>query len=146
MRATAELEPNYFAAYWGLGWTRIQEGRYNEAIAELQQGIKLGGGTEVTAALSHAYAKAGHTEDARRLLTELHELTKQRYVSPFYFALAYIGLGEIEETFAALEQACQDRFEWLVQFKVDPVWDPLHNDPRFAALLQRIGLLPQPSL
>ncbi len=139
-RATIELEPHYFMAYWGLGWTLIQQGRYEVAIAELQRGLQFGGGTEVTAALSHAYAKAGRTEEARRLLAELYELTKQRYVSPFYLALAHIGLSEIEETFAALQQAYLDRFEWLVQFQVDPVWEPLHGDPRFAELLRRVGL------
>lgn len=141
-RATAELEPNYFHAYWGLGWTLIQQGHYDAAVTESQRGLQLGGGTEVTAALSHAYAKAGRREEARRLLDELYALSKQRYVSPFYLALAHIGLGEIEETFAALQQAYLDRFEWLVQLRVDPVWDPLHNDPRFADLLRRVGLAP----
>jgi DNA-binding winged helix-turn-helix (wHTH) protein/tetratricopeptide (TPR) repeat protein len=140
-RATAELEPNYFHAYWGLGWTLIQQGHYDAAATESQRGLQLGGGTEVTAALSHAYAKAGRREEARRLLDELYALSKQRYVSPFYLALAHIGLGEIEETFAALQQACLDRFEWLVQLQVDPVWDPLHGDARFAELLRRVGLI-----
>jgi DNA-binding winged helix-turn-helix (wHTH) protein/Tfp pilus assembly protein PilF len=139
--ATAELEPHYFVAYWGLGWTRIQQGRYDEAVAELRKGLTLGGGTELTAALSHAYAKAGHREEARQLLDELCELQKQRYVSPFYLALAHIGFGEVDQTFAALEQAREDRFEWLVHIQVDPVWEPLHGDARFAELLQRLGLI-----
>lgn len=139
-QATAELEPHYFAAYWGLGWTLIQQGRYDAALAALQEGLKLGGGTEVLAPLCHAYAKAGQTAEARRLLAELYGLKQQRYVSPFYLALAHIGLNEIEETFAALQQAYRDRFEWLVHVQVDPVWEPLHGDPRFAELLRHIGL------
>jgi DNA-binding winged helix-turn-helix (wHTH) protein/tetratricopeptide (TPR) repeat protein len=139
-RAAAELEPHYFAARWGLGWTRIQQGRYDEAVTELEQGLALGGGTELTAALSHAHARAGRRDEARRLLDELRELTKQRYVSPFYFALAHVGLGEVDETFAALQQAYRDRFEWLVQVRVDPVWEPLEGDSRFADLLRRVGL------
>jgi len=134
-RATIELEPNYFLAYWGMGWTLVQQGRYDEAVVELRKGLALGGGTELTAALSHAYARAGCAEEARRLLDDLRELTKRRYVAPFYFALANVGLGKIDETFAALEQAYRDRFEWLAPFKVDPVWDP-----RFDDLVRRIGL------
>lgn len=140
-RAATELEPHYFAARWGLGWTRIQQGRYGEAITELKQGLALGGGTELTAALSHAYARAGRRKEARRLLDELRELMKQRYVSPFYFALAHVGLGEIDETFAALQQACRDRFEWLVPVQVDPVWEPLEGDARFDDLRRRVGLV-----
>lgn len=140
-QATVELDGHYFGAYWGLGWTLIQQGRYDAAITELQQGLKLGGGTEVLAPLCHAYAKAGQTAAARQLLAELYELKQERYVSPFYLALAHIGLDEIEETFAALEQAYLDRFEWLAQLQVDPVWDPLHNDARFAELLRYVGLV-----
>ena len=87
--------------------------------------------------IKHATAD---TDAYQQLLVELYELTKQCYVSPFYLALAHIGLGEVEKTCAALQQAYLDRFEWLVQFRVDPVWDSLHSDPRFADMLCRLGL------
>lgn len=82
-RATIELEPHYFMAYWGLGWALIQQGDSEAASAALRQGQALGGGTETIAALCHAYAKAGREEEARQLLAELYELARQRTSRPF---------------------------------------------------------------
>ena len=139
-RRVIGLEPTYFMAYWGLGWALMHQERYEEAIEEIRKGQALGGGAEFCAGLSHVHARAGRTEEARRLLDELRESSKQRSIAPFYFALAHVGLGEIDETFAALELAFRDRFEWVLHCRVSPEWDPLRSDPRFADLLRRIGI------
>jgi eukaryotic-like serine/threonine-protein kinase len=140
-RQSLDLEPNFFISYWGLGWTYIQQGHYQAAITELNRALALsGGGTEILAALGHAYARMGETREARQWLDQLKQLAGQRYVSPFYQALVYVGLGEREQACAALHEACDDRFEWLTQCRVDPVWDTLHSEPRFQELLRRIGL------
>lgn len=140
-RQSLELEPNFFISYWGLGWTYIQQGHYQAAITELNRALPLsGGGTEILAALGHAYARLGERREARQWLDQLEQLAGQRYVSPFYRALVYVGLGEREQACAALLEACDDRFEWLTQCKVDPVWDTLHSEPRFQELLRRMGL------
>ena len=140
-RQSLELEPNFFISYWGLGWTYIQQGHYQEAITELNRALPLsGGGTEILAALGHAFARLGEKRKARESLQQLEQLAGQRYVSPFYRALVHVGLGEREQACAALHQACDDRFEWLTQCQVDPVWDPLHSEPCFQELQRRIGL------
>src|ERR1044072_6714157 len=129
--------------YWGLGWTHIQQGHYPAAITELNQALTLSdGGTEIIAALGHAHARMGEMKEARQWLDQLQQLAGERYVSPFYLALVYVGLGETEEACAALHQACDNRFEWLTQCKVDPVWDTLHSEPRFRDLLRRVRLQP----
>ncbi len=75
-------------------------------------------------------------------LTELREVPKQRYVSPYMFAVVYAGLGDQDQTFAWSDKAVQDRSAFLIWLKVEPLFDPLRDDPRFQDLLRRIGLPP----
>ena len=65
---------------------------------------------------------------------------KQKYVSPYFIALVYVGLGEKDQAFAWLEKAYQERHPYLILIKVEPVFDVLRSDPRFQDLVQRIGL------
>ena len=68
--------------------------------------------------------------------------SKQRYVSPYFIAIIYAGLGEKDEAFKRLEEAYQERFDLLVYLKVEPKLDSLRSDPRFANLMRRAGLTP----
>jgi hypothetical protein len=78
--------------------------------------------------------------DAKRFLEDLKNAARRRHVSPYFFALAHVGMGENGSAFAWLEQAYQERSGWLVNLNIDPALDPLRSDPRFADLLQRVGL------
>ncbi len=64
----------------------------------------------------------------------------ERYVSPFLIALFHTGLGSFEEALDWLERACDERVANVVFLGVDPAFDPLRAEPRFQALLARIGL------
>ena len=94
----------------------------------------------ILSALGHAYAVAGRTQEARNELQELRLISKRHYVSPFYMALVYTGLGEKDEAMDWLEKAYQDRSNGLVFIKVDPELDSLRTYPRFQELLRRMGL------
>jgi len=63
-------------------------------------------------------------------------------VSSYYFALGYAGLGEKDQAFTWLEKAYEERSGFLPNLKVNPIWDPLRSDPRFADLIRRVGLQP----
>lgn len=75
--------------------------------------------------------------EAERILDQLNELSKKRYVPAYSFALVYLGLGNKEETLRWIEKSNQDHAN-LVYFKVEPLLDPLRGDPRFEALVQRV--------
>ncbi len=92
--------------------------------------------------LGHGYALAGERDKAQQALDELREMSKRRYISPYLFAVVYVGLGDKEQAFAWLEKAYQDRSFWLIWLKVEPRFDSLRDDPRFQDLLRRIGLQP----
>ena len=94
----------------------------------------------MVASLSHAYAVAGKRGEAVKLLAELQEQSKREYVSPYGMAIGYIGLREKGQAFEWLEKAFAERAGWLVLLKVEPRFDSLRADPRFADLVQRIGL------
>lgn len=90
--------------------------------------------------LALTYARKGNTEDARKILDELKERSKKEYVSSARLAAVYGALGERDVAFDLLDEAYADRDSKINQLKTNPIYDPLRSDPRFAALLKKIGL------
>ena len=76
------------------------------------------------------------------MLDQLKERSKGSYVSPYFIALVYAALGEKDHAFEWLEKAYNEHQPYLTLIKVEPVFDSLRSDPRFADLLSRIGLKP----
>jgi Flp pilus assembly protein TadD len=116
---------------------------YEEAIARFQKAVPLaqGNGRSMTlAGLGHVYAASGKKVEARAQLTELERVARQEYVSAVAVALIYAGLGEKDQAFTWLEKAYEERAFELTWLKVEPRWDSLRSDPRFANLLRRMGL------
>jgi TolB-like protein/Flp pilus assembly protein TadD len=140
-RKTLEMDPNFYMAHFLLGLAHEQESRFDEAIAAYQQAQALSNGHPLMiAAPGHAYAALGQRDEAQAVLDQLAQLAKRRYVSPYYIAAIYTGLCEKEQALAWLDQACESRSEGLVWLKVDPLFDSLRADARFADLLHRVGL------
>jgi hypothetical protein len=114
---------------------------YAQAIETYQNGMtNAERHPSLIAELGHAYALAGERVKAQKTLAELHEMSKQRYISPYLFAVVYAGLGDKDQTFAWLDKTLQERSVFLIWLKVEPQFDPLRDDPRFQDLLKRIGL------
>jgi hypothetical protein len=90
--------------------------------------------------LAHVYALTGKKDEARAMLNELKLLAQQEYVPADAIALIYAGLGENDEAFAWLEKAYDEHSFSMTWLKVEPSWDSLRSDPRFADLLRRMGL------
>ncbi len=82
----------------------------------------------------------GDKAKARAVLEELKTLSNQHYIPPYNIALVYHGLGQQSEALALLEKACEERDVRITLLKVDPRWDSLRSNPRFVAILKRIGL------
>lgn len=140
-RKALELEPRFDFAYWIIGVALAQQGRMDESINALNQAVLLtGGGLTFEAHLGYAYALSGKREEARQVLADLEEIAKEKYVSAYYFAIIYLGLGEQELTFQWLERAAEERAGFLAFIKVEPMFDSLRADERFSELLGRMGL------
>lgn len=136
-----ELDPNFGGALNVLGIVYREKGMYDEAIQAFQKAQTFDEGNMwVRAELGHAYAISGKKDKAKKVLEELKQLSKRRYVPPDDIALVYLGLGQKNMTFEYLKKGCQDRSVGLSWLKADPIFDSLRSDPRFIALLKKIGL------
>ncbi len=135
------LEAEFAPAQQLLGSAYEQMGMYDDAITELQNAHACSGGNPcVLAALGHAYALAARHKDAQNVLEQLVALSRQRYVSPYWQSIVYLGRGEYELALDLLEAACDDREVSLVWLNVEPRFDPIRSDPRFQHLCGRVGL------
>jgi serine/threonine protein kinase/pimeloyl-ACP methyl ester carboxylesterase/Flp pilus assembly protein TadD len=140
-RKAIELDPEFSWGHLWIGQVYVQQGKYGDAIAEIKKAIALSdGNVRDIATLGHAYGVAGQRSEALKIIAELQERARQKYVSPYFFALVYVGLGDKDQAFAQLDQAYQERHPYLILIKVEPVFDGLHSDPRFADLVRRIGV------
>lgn len=140
LRDTLEMDPNYEWAHLTLGQAFEQKREFNLAIEELQKAVQLSHSSPLTiSALAHAYALSGNHTEAAKLLADLQARSKTQYVSPYYVAVAYLGLGKNEMAMDWLEKAYTDRSNGLVFLKVEPELDPLRGNPRFAALQAKLN-------
>lgn len=141
LQKVLKLDPKFPVPYWGIGMCYEQMKKYPEALAQFQKGIELSGrGANGIASLAHAFGLAGQRAEAQKILAELTARSKTKYVSSYQFAVIYLGLGQNERAFAALERAYSERSTLLGYLKMDPRFDPLRSDPRFQNLLSRIDL------
>jgi TolB-like protein/Flp pilus assembly protein TadD len=140
-RKTLELDPNYSAAHRLLSLAYQGKGQFDEAIAENRKwGNLTGNRVDTDISLAQLYAVSGKREDAKQLVKLVE---KEKYtVSNVYrgLALVYAALGDDDMTFELLEKSYQMREEALLNLKVDPKMERLASDPRFIALLKKIGV------
>jgi len=137
-----EMDPNDPLAYAGLGVIYEQKGMYDDAIAVYQKAIDLTERTSgILGALGHAYAASGRRAEALKILAELNEMARQKYVSPFDLAVLYTGLGEKDRAIEQLQKQYHERGSgFFIDIKVEPMFDSLRSDPRFTDLLRLMGL------
>jgi len=136
-----QLEPDMIYAHQGLGWVYEQKKMYREAIAEQEKGVNLTNRDAfAVASLGIVLGESGRKREAKKLLEELQEQSKQHYISPCLIALIQIGLGKRDQAIKSLEQGYTDRDQGMMYLKVDPEMDDLRSDPRFQDLLRRVGL------
>ena len=140
---TLETDPNHPNSHWILGLVYMQKSMYEEALAHGQKAVTYAKGSPLYLAnLGHAHARAGNREEALKIARQLDEESDQTYASPYYIAAIYIGLLDNEEALRWLERAYSERDAFLTLVKEDPIFEPLHSDPRFQDLLRRMNLEP----
>ncbi len=141
LRNTLEMDPSYELAHLVVGQAYEEKGEYALAIPELRKAVELSHGTPLMiSALAHAYARSGNRTEAEKLLAELVTESNKQYVSPYYFAVVYAGLGKNEQAINWLEKAFADRSNGLVFMRMEPELDGLRSNPRFIALQQKLNL------
>jgi serine/threonine-protein kinase len=135
------LQPEYFEAQGLMGLLHEAKGKPADSVRWFEKARDASGGSPaVLGFLGRAYAASGRTEDAEAVLQRLRDLAGDRYVPPVAYALVYIGLGDRERALDWLEAAYEARDPFLCYAKVFPPYDRLRAEPRFKALLERMGL------
>jgi TolB-like protein/DNA-binding winged helix-turn-helix (wHTH) protein/Tfp pilus assembly protein PilF len=94
------------------------------------------------AVLASIYGLQGRNDEAEALIKELKETARHRYVSGFFFAEAYVGLGQRDQAIIWLERAYEEHDQWMVFANSYPGLDRLRSEPRFQALMRRMNFPP----
>jgi tetratricopeptide (TPR) repeat protein len=138
-RKAIELEPGYYLAHQNLAQALELSGHFEEAIAEYQKPHPASHEPYVLAFRAHVYGIKGDRATANRLLEEMKTLEQSHDLWPFGFALAYLGLGNKTEAINWLERGYEQKeYDMLGLLQLHPMLDPLRDDPRFEALVQKV--------
>ena len=140
-RKTLEMDKNFCPARFRLGQAYLQAGSIEEAVTEFEEAVTLSERkARPLALLGYAYGLSGNRTAAERMLEELNELSKKRYVSSLEIARIHLALGEKDQVFDCFNKAVEEREGWLIWVKLEPSFDSLRSDARYAELLRRMGL------
>jgi tetratricopeptide (TPR) repeat protein/tRNA A-37 threonylcarbamoyl transferase component Bud32 len=136
-----QSQSTFAPAHYYIGLSYEQLGDYGAALAHLRRAVDISSrGSLFVGALGHCLGVAGDHDEARRLLDELEERSRDRYVSPYNVMLVHLGLGAYDVAFPFLERAFEERNSQLWMTPVEPRFDALRGNPEFRALVGRYGV------
>ena len=135
---TLRIDPNFYYAHYLIGKAYYRKGMYKEAIAPLRKSVELSAEPIAKATLVQSLAMLGQRAEAMKLLDELKADSARRYIPGYFLAPAYMALGENDAAFAMLERDVNERGAYIEWMEIDPEWDGLRADPRFAALVRKV--------
>lgn len=142
LEQTLALDPTFAQAIRTLGLLYERKGRRDEAIQLLRRSLDLSGRRPIDVGqLARIYGLSGQRDSSLKLLRELEDRAKEQYIPGFALALAQIGLGNTDEAFALLNRGLDQREPSLIENWVDPSFEPLRSDPRWAQFLTRLKVV-----
>ena len=141
LRRAIAMNPTSEDTYRVLGLVLTQQGAYAEAERAFREAITLSPDLSyATAGVAHVLALSGRRREAEAIVAELEARARERYVTPVALCIAHLGLRNVDQVFYWLDRAYEDRRGWLTYMKVDPIFDPVRDDPRYEAFLKRMRL------
>lgn len=136
-----DLDPQFPPALSLLGWAALFTSAPDHAPDAFESAIRATGRVSpYVAGLGYALGQLGRHDEALAIVRELEERGGKEYISPRDIALVHTGLGDVDAAFAGLERAIAGHAAWASFIPVDPVWEPLRPDERFAGLVAPLGL------
>ncbi len=132
--------PQYGLGFYAISKVYRTVGRFDEALKASEKANELFENS-VFAMLGQAesFAAAGQIAEAEKLLEKLKNFAKDRFVSPYQFALVYCYLGKKENAFAALDEAFEVKEAWLNWLNTEPAFDILRGDEKFDGILEKFN-------
>ncbi len=136
---TIALDPEYGDPYCWLAFTYLMQRMFDEAFEMFEKAASFPRYTaRMTGARGYAYAIQGDRENARTQLDRLEQQAKSGYVDPCFEAWIHTALEDNETAIRLLQQAYSEKANWCIFFKIDPLYAPLHDDPRFQKLIENM--------
>jgi serine/threonine-protein kinase len=139
-RKTLDLHPKSWDAYFVLGSAFAQQKMFPDAIAAIESIHTSTDNGMVVSLLGYVYGLRDRVNEARAALVQLDEMSKRKYVRRYYRSIIYLGLRNRSDALKYLEKSYEERDPSLIYLAVSPEWDGMREDPRFRALLEKIGL------
>jgi serine/threonine protein kinase/Tfp pilus assembly protein PilF len=140
-RRALEIDPNHIQSLFAFSVSAAELGRYGEAVEAAERAATLSGRSAFfLGVLGFVYATAGRSEEARASLAELEERSAYEYVAPILQARILSRLGQSAAALGRLEQAFSERNSMLFTLATAQEFDALRTEPRYQALLRRLGL------
>jgi tetratricopeptide (TPR) repeat protein len=141
LQLTLQINPRFYFSHWYLGLLLLDRGDVDVGLEHLRRAAALAPeSTGVLASLGYALAVLEHRQEAARCLQTLNAMRECHYVPSTDLATIYAGLGETEAALNALEQAFVEKCLFLTWLHAWPPYKPLRGEPRFAGILERLGL------
>jgi len=137
LEETVKMDAEFPQAHIWLGSLYSTIGRYGDAIAAFQ---KVKENSWALGWLGYVYGVSGQRSEAEKVLAELERIAAEGPIDPHIMLCVYLGLGDKDKAFAALEQEYEVRSLGMTSLKVNPWYDGLRSDPRFTGLLGRMNL------
>lgn len=137
---TRALDPNYPLALWRLGDWQLGQGHLEKAADAYSQVELVREGRYTLGYLGLTYGLLGREDDAKEILRRMDEYEEERYVSPLDRAFVHSGLGNNDEAFSYIDIALEIRVSDMVRFKLLPWPEAIKSDPRFAVIIEKLGL------
>jgi serine/threonine-protein kinase len=139
LRRVLDRDSTQPGAHMLLGQVLEAQKQFDLAVGEMKLAVQFSpNSSRMMAYLAHALALAGRTTEALHELGTLQQRARSAYVPSFNFAIVYAGLGRKDQTFAWLEKSLSDHS--IRPFLMDPTFDPVRSDPRYASLLEKMHL------
>jgi tetratricopeptide (TPR) repeat protein len=137
-RKATELDPQFSQAYWYLGLLYEQKGMFDPAFDAFLKATPGPADSPQGVATRAAYRVSGIKGYWQERLAMLTRQSQKQYVSPFTFAVSYARMGDKDSALENLGKAIDERYPSMVFVPIEPIFDGLRSDPRFAGLLRRI--------
>ena len=141
-RIRRDVQPNNADVHYLLFYVYLYKGMEKESEEELERYLQLAGEKDQLAEQVQVYRRGGFRAVLEWKVDVLKRKAAKQYVSPTDFADAYALLGRKEETIRYLKESYQERAPHLVFLQSDPTLDFLHSDPRYRAIVNKMGLPP----
>jgi tetratricopeptide (TPR) repeat protein len=140
-RKAVELDATFGLGLFNLGRAYGRKGLHDQAITTYNQALSRAPDDPLLlAAVAYEHAVAGQREQASKIIAKLQTIANTRYVPALYVGAIYLALGDKPHAMEYLAQAYEERCDYFIYLRRDPMADPMRNDPAFVGLLQKTGL------